>query len=124
MGKENRHVKKGEKALFILAPLTYKKEDSEELEEDMEELITCFRSVPVFDISKTDGDPLNYTKTNNKLISQTSIKFNDLIKYSPATVFLDNINGGGWTDGKKICINKESNNQNKICSLFHEFMAL
>lgn len=117
--KEKRYVKKGEKALFILAPITYKKEDPEELE-DMEEVITCFRSVPVFDISQTEGEALNYTKSNNKLISKTNIKFNDLIKYSPIPVFLDNIHGRGWTDGERICINKESNNQNRICSLFHE----
>jgi len=120
--KEERYVKKGETALYILAPFTYKKKDNPDLEEDedMEELITSFRSVPVFDISQTQGKPLNYTKSNNELISETDIQFNDLISYCPIPVFLDNIKGGGWTDGEKICINEESNNQNRICTLFHE----
>lgn len=106
MQKEERYVKKGEKALFILAPIISKKEDNEELEK-MEELISCFRSVPFFDISQTEGKALNYTKSNNKLISETTIKFNDLIKYSPTPVFLDNIRGGGGEMEKESALIKK-----------------
>lgn len=113
-------MKKGEKALFVLAPISSKKKENNEELEDMEEIITSFRPVPVFDISQTEGEALNYTKSNNKLISETNIKFKDLVKYSLILVFMDNIKGGRWTDGKRMCINKESNNQNRIYSLFHE----
>lgn len=69
--KEKRNVKKGEIAIFVLAPITSKKKEEDEELEEMEELITSFRSVPVFDISQTEGEALNYTKTNNKLISNS-----------------------------------------------------
>jgi len=53
--KLNRFVRKGEKAIFILAPMVGKKTD-----EDGEEkhFLFGFRWVPVFDVSQTDGDPL------------------------------------------------------------------
>ena len=50
-----RSVKKGEKAIFILAPMTKKLEDEETGETKRK---TFFRPVPVFDIAQTDGDPL------------------------------------------------------------------
>lgn len=99
--KENRNVKKGEKAIFVFALITTKKKENDEELEDMEELITCFRSVPVFDISQTEGEVLNYAESNNKLISETNIKFEDLVKYSPIPVFLDNIKGVDIQMGKE-----------------------
>ncbi len=50
--KLNRSVKKGEKGIRILAPMTYK--DAE----DPEAVRVSFRSVAVFDVSQTEGEPL------------------------------------------------------------------
>jgi N-terminal domain of anti-restriction factor ArdC/IrrE N-terminal-like domain len=50
--KLNRSVKKGEKGIRILAPMTYK--DAE----DPEATRVSFRSVAVFDVSQTEGEPL------------------------------------------------------------------
>jgi IrrE N-terminal-like domain/N-terminal domain of anti-restriction factor ArdC len=50
--KLNRSVKKGEKGIRILAPMTYK--DAE----DPETVRVSFRSVAVFDVSQTEGEPL------------------------------------------------------------------
>lgn len=52
--KFNRYVRKGEKAIRILAPLKKMIED----ENNEEILITGFRCASVFDISQTKGDPL------------------------------------------------------------------
>lgn len=55
----NRQVRKGEKAIWILAPRTYKR--AEEDPQTGEEILrqgTYFVGVPVFDISQTDGEPL------------------------------------------------------------------
>jgi N-terminal domain of anti-restriction factor ArdC/IrrE N-terminal-like domain len=51
--KLNRSVKKGEKGIRILAPIVYKDRDRPD-----EIAGISFKSVSVFDISQTDGDPL------------------------------------------------------------------
>ncbi|MNR82481.1 hypothetical protein D3C72_132400 [compost metagenome] len=62
--KLGRMVRKGEKALWILAPRHYKPKDSlpapeaQDGSDDTEQLKVYFRAVPVFDISQTEGDEL------------------------------------------------------------------
>src|SRR5215211_9415847 len=54
-----RHVKKGEKAIRIIAPAYYKrKEVDAQTGEDVERQVTFFRSASVFDYSQTEGKPL------------------------------------------------------------------
>lgn len=55
--KLNRHVRRGERAIRIIAPLVYRKHDKETGEE-LEESGLTFRVVPVFDISQTEGEEL------------------------------------------------------------------
>lgn len=57
--KANRHVKKGAKSFFILAPRFIKKEN-----DDKEEKIFLagFLTVPVFKLEDTEGPPLDYQK--------------------------------------------------------------
>lgn len=52
----NRFVRKGEKAIFILAPMVYKRTEAEAA--DDERVIRGWKYVPVFDISQTDGEEL------------------------------------------------------------------
>jgi len=51
-----RQVRKGERSIKIMAPMSVKERD--EAGEETGERVTFFRSVPVFDISQTDGEPL------------------------------------------------------------------
>lgn len=51
-----RHVRKGEHGIWILAPITRKVEDDETGETSYR--LVGYKSVPVFDISQTDGEPL------------------------------------------------------------------
>jgi DNA primase len=51
-----RQVRKGEKSLWIFAPMTRKREDKTTGEEKT--FVSGFRAVPVFDVSQTDGDPM------------------------------------------------------------------
>lgn len=54
-----RNVSKGAKAVWILAPVTRKTIDTDPDGNQVENWrVTSFRSVPVFDISDTHGDPL------------------------------------------------------------------
>jgi antirestriction protein ArdC len=50
-----RQVRKGERSIRIMAPMTVKRENPETGEE---ERIPFFRAVPVFDLAQTDGEPL------------------------------------------------------------------
>jgi len=52
----NRSVRKGERAIWILAPMMYKKADAESGEDDR--VIRGFKFVSVFDIAQTDGEEL------------------------------------------------------------------
>jgi antirestriction protein ArdC len=52
--KLNRFVRKGEKAIWVLAPMVYK--NAEDGETDR--VIRGFKFVPVFDIAQTDGEEL------------------------------------------------------------------
>jgi len=52
-----RTVRRGESALWILAPVT-RRVASDDDPEQSTHIVTAFRPVPVFDISQTEGDPL------------------------------------------------------------------
>ena len=52
--KLNRFVRKGEKAIWILAPMVYKNADVEDGQD--ERFIRGFKFVPVFDLAQTDGE--------------------------------------------------------------------
>jgi antirestriction protein ArdC len=54
--KMNRFVRKGEKAIWILAPMVYKNAGAEDGENDR--VIRGFKFVPVFDVAQTEGDEL------------------------------------------------------------------
>ncbi|MFZ0668437.1 MAG: ArdC-like ssDNA-binding domain-containing protein [Acidimicrobiales bacterium] len=54
--KTERFVRKGEKAIFILAPMVYKNPEGHESDEDR--IIRGFKWVPVFDVAQTDGEEL------------------------------------------------------------------
>ena len=54
--KMNRFVRRGEKAIWILAPIVYKNAEAEDGEP--ENVIRGFKFVPVFDVAQTDGEGL------------------------------------------------------------------
>ena len=61
--KMGRNVKKGESAIWIFAPMTFKRKDEDE--EDDEQIVTMFRPVPVFDYGQTEGEPLPALETTS-----------------------------------------------------------
>ena len=75
--KFNRYVKKGEEGIMILAPFKYKKKvtkveenvvegDVIEKEVEKEKSFVSLRSVYVFDLSQTEGEPVPSLNTNIK----------------------------------------------------------
>lgn len=57
MSKLNRFVRKGEKAIWIIAPMRYTVDDAEKADEK-KQVIRGFKWVRVFDINATDGEEL------------------------------------------------------------------
>ena len=55
--KLDRFVRKGEKGIWILAPMVYKT-DPDESADEATRVIRGFKPVPVFDVSQTDGQEL------------------------------------------------------------------
>jgi hypothetical protein len=114
--KKGRQVRRGEKALYILAPRFWEIKD-EETGEVVEKKM-WFKKVPVFDISQTDGEPLEEDYTTNNL----NFYFNEIvsrvedIKVNESNKQLTR----GYTDGKEIWVSKYISDTRKICVLFHE----
>jgi hypothetical protein len=125
--KFNRHVKKGEKGIAILAPFTYQKKKSDvesNLNSDEKEVTkTYFRPVYVFDISQTEGEPLpqmdlSVENTNSALfepLKSYAVSKGIKVKFKSLREGLD-----GYSEGGKIVINTNANPTEKASILAHE----
>lgn len=86
-----RQVKKGEKAIRIIAPIMHKKAipDSDE-----ETVYYTFRSVPVFDISQTEGEDLpEYVSDLKGDVDDYDSLIEEIVRLSPVPVSFEDMNG-------------------------------
>lgn len=114
--KHGRFVRKGQKALKILAPRVWKKEDEEsgEIEE-----ILYFVKVNVWDLSMTDGDPME----ESMVVNRGTITFQDILERSPVEIKMSNKQlTRGSTDGKIIKISSWIPDDQKVAVFFHEYI--
>jgi len=118
--KHGRHVKAGEKALWILAPAIFpvkgKRED--ETEDEADKVVKYFFPVPVFDYGQTDGQGLMIGNTQINGNGDVDIKaiaaaFNVPVEYSQGVA-------DGHTDGRKIVISKRESKAQEAACFFHE----
>jgi len=122
-----RIVKKGEKAVWILAPWfkKIKKGKEEEKEEEEEkEVLHGFFSVPVFDIGQTEGEPVKRGMTTG-----SDIDFEELRKATEkagwTVVFkpLEIAKGGYVTrDNGQITLNNNLDELENTGTLIHEWV--
>lgn len=54
-----RYVKSGSKAVYILSPCIFKKDEDQEVDEDTK-IVKFFKATPVFKVEDTEGEPLDY----------------------------------------------------------------
>jgi len=115
--KIHRHVKKGETALRILAPYTFTVKEENADGEEVERTVLKFKSVPVFDLSQTEGDPFEVDFTSGKfnftldeITSRTKIPFHLSNKEITR----------GYTNGEAIWVSKHISVNRQICTFFHE----
>lgn len=128
--KQNRYVKKGEKAIWILAPVPKKytklvvNADGEE--EEKEITWNSYRAVPVFDMSQTEGEELPTADRFCKVLDGTVEEYEKLrealTKAAPCEVVYEDITTGanGYFDGKKIAIKKGMSEAQTVKTLIHE----
>ena len=139
----DRHVKKGEKGIRILAPAPYKiKEEQEKLDpvtgeivldkngmpitEEVEIKIPAFRVVPVFDVSQTDGKELPDIGVNE--LSGSVEDYEDfmqaLTEVSPVPITYEDIEGEAkgyfHTTDHRIAIQEGMSQSQTIKTAIHE----
>ncbi|MGE4478661.1 MAG: ArdC-like ssDNA-binding domain-containing protein [Deferribacterales bacterium] len=122
-----RFVRKGEKAIMIFAP-RFRKNKSKEIDEEtglevdvQQERLSGFVSVPVFDISQTDGDKVpslvndfgGHTELFERFMSVFGRTYS--ISQQKLTAPL-----GGYTDGCAIVLNEVKSEEQKLKTLIHE----
>lgn len=116
-----RHVRKGEKARIYIFTPAFKKKENEETGEK-EEFLAYFLLKPVFDVSQTEGKPLEYVHNS---ADTAAYSFDDLAhKVSALTGLQVTVKptgqARGYCDDKEIAVSESSNNTDRIKTLFHE----
>lgn len=121
--KLGRFVKKGEKAILILAPVVPRKNESEQQEEiDESSTAVGFRAAHVFDISQTDGqelpaigsvkgDPRDYRERLGRFITEQGIALEYSQDIAPAR---------GTSEGGKITLLPGQSPAEEFATLVHE----
>lgn len=136
----DRHVKKGEKGIRILAPAPYKiKEEQEKLDpvtgevmldkngmpitEEVEIKIPAFRVVPVFDVSQTDGKELPDIGVN-ELSGSVEDFMQALTEVSPVPITYEDIDGDAkgyfHTTDHRIAIQEGMSQSQTVKTAIHE----
>lgn len=124
---KKRQVKKGEKGIKILAPcpkkFTSKKTTEDGKEEEKEVEYMDFRTVSVFDISQTEGEPvpevLHQLKND---VSNFKDLFSKLESVSPVPIVFNEIDANGVFSSSNNCItiNKGLSEEQTIKTTIHE----
>jgi len=118
--RKGRFVKKGEKAIKILAPSTYKvRVEDPETGEEKEESRQIFYVVNVFDYSQTDGKELNIGHSD-KIQGEFKSTVEELGRLFNVPVEVSQGLENGKTDGKVIWISRRENKTAEAATFFHE----
>lgn len=117
-----RNVKKGEKAIWILAPY-FKRvaaKGQEDKEEETEKVISGFFSVPVFDIAQTEGKEIDRNMTTYSPVSLTNLKaFAKCQGFSVKLQPLE-ISMGGFINKTNIVLNSNLGKTEHSGTIIHE----
>lgn len=118
-----RYVKKGEKArIDVLVPIIKNDKGTDGQEENSR--CVGFISRHVFDVSQTDGKPMEYKRnTTEKIEYEYDLLRNKLaqeLKLHISTGFTGTARGYFRADDKSIMISEMSTDTDKIKTLFHE----
>lgn len=119
----NRTVKKGEKAIYILAPIKGKKIVEKDGKEE-EKNCLWFRAVPVFDIAQTEGEELpTWTHSLGEDNLNIYNRLKSVMVRNGISVEEKSIAGGalGISYGGRVEIEQGLDPLNKALTLIHEY---
>lgn len=121
----SRYVKKGEKAIRILAPIPHKVKDVDEDGNEIERQWLSFRQVSVFDISQTDGKPLeSLTEDLSSDLSNYEELRDRIASVSPVPIEYRKLQPGlyGYYSlaEKKIVIDETQSKADALSTMIHE----
>lgn len=133
----NRHVIKGSRAIRIIAPFKVKvnKGDDSDDQDEKEEYIFRFKSVPVFDVSQTEGEPLpslvseiqGYSENGQALLDsflelakEQDIDV-DFVNSKEACVLYSGAKGYADPKNNKIVIKKDMSVNHQLKTMIHEY---
>jgi hypothetical protein len=128
--KHGRVVRRGERAIWILAPITRKVEVANERgETEPQHRVVGFRAVPVFDVSQTDGPPLPERPRIDAgeladVVPEGMV--DELSSFVEAKGFTisraDTGDAGGWTDfaSHKVVLSDKATDAEAARTLAHE----
>ena len=126
--KMGRYVRKGEKAISILAPIIYKQDNANNysLETETRNKLYGFKTVGVFDISQTEGTEVPLP-CQNLIKGDYSLAYHDLIRTASQIGFQvvedilpQGINGSCSHTEQLIKINCRNLSPQKVKTLAHE----
>ena len=138
-----RHVNKGEKAIRILAPAPYKiKEERDKLDpvtgemmfdengmpqkEQVEVTIPVFRAVSVFNVSQTDGKPIQELEAQELLSTVEGYEdfVQALMNVAPVPIGFEDIPGDSkgyfHTEEKRIAVQENMSESQTLKTMVHE----
>jgi hypothetical protein len=117
-----RNVKKGEKAIRILAPMQRKFIDKDDDGNEIERKFTVYRAVPVFDVSQTEGEPLNSMVEELKGDADAEL-IDELVKASPVPVTFKDFDApayGYYSHDGEIVVRDSIDSKQKVKTLVRE----
>jgi hypothetical protein len=121
--KFHRYVKRGEKGIPILAPIIIKPKD--EPDETRKKLVG-FRTVYVFDISQTDGEPLPEMPDwkSPAMLESIHARLLDFASSKGITVDVQDINNGaqGYSARGKIVLDTTAGTKTLVHEIAHELL--
>lgn len=137
-----RQVRKGEKGITIIAPMSVKRKQQRELldehrhpilnengdpvMEEVEVTVPKFKAITVFDLAQTVGEPLELLAPEDlkEMVKDYEISIRAIREISPVPIRFDEINGTakGYYDQEKkeIVIQKDMSNSQTLKTGIHE----
>ena len=117
-----RWVRKGESGIAILAPMTRRKKEVGPGNDDDQDAITGFRTVHVFDVSQTDGEPLPDLSKPAGTIGRSLIQLEQLVRRSGISLSYESIPSGadGYSAHGRIGIEQSRTELERFAILAHE----
>mgnify|MGYP001330984454 CR=1 FL=1 len=122
--KLGRTVKRGERGIAILAPITMKKQSDDDPDERTAETVTRFRTVYVFDVSQTEGDDLPEAPvlTGDACDEDLALALTLFADEQGIAIKSEKINGNamGLSKGGMIILDEELEGADRFAVMVHE----